>query len=123
MSYLLDLHMLEAPLHGVLKDKNPMQYDLRELRVTWDQNNWPDGCIDLEISSQNEYLCLQFTGISDLTVPLGDVITTVAIGIFDTTNVPGAAGPIRFQHPKSKSTVAAGGLSFWAQSMTLMERR
>jgi len=113
MSILLDINMREAPHHKILRGRNPLEYDLRELRAAFD-DNYRDGLVELCISNHTEYLTLQFTGILDLIMPPDNLLSSVAVGIFDTSNVPGALAPIRFQHPKCKESV----LSFWAKTVT-----
>jgi hypothetical protein len=113
MSILLDINMLDAPRHEILRGSNPLKYHLRELRAAFDDDH-RDGLVELCISSHTEYLTLQFTGILDLIMPPDNLLSSVAVGIFDTSNVPGAPAPIRFQHPKCKDSV----LSFWAKTAT-----
>jgi hypothetical protein len=121
MSLLLNLNMKEARSHEILKSKNHLDYDVVELRVLWDYDSNPEGMIELGLSSHHEYLRIRFIGLSDFTVPTGDLLSAIAVGIFDTSNVPNAPAPIRFQHPKSKTVSDTGSLSFWAQTMILIE--
>ena len=104
--------MREAPAHEILSGKNLLEYDLRELKVVYG-DDYKDGFIELSISSHAECLTLQFTGITRLFMPSDGLLTSVAIGIFDTRNVPSAPAPIRFQHPKHKESA----LSFWAETV------
>ena len=122
MVFLLDLHMQEARPHEILKSKNHLDYDVVELRVVWDYDLNPKGMIELYLSSHHEYLRIRFVDLSDFTVPTGDLLSAIAVGILDTSNVPNAPAPIRFQHPKSKTASDIGGLSFWAKTMILVER-
>jgi hypothetical protein len=122
MSVLLDLHMKEAAIpHGILANKNHLAYDIRKIHVWWD-DKWPNGAIQLEMSSREEFLGLLFVDITCLTLPIDDVMTSVAIGILDTSRVVNSPAPIRVQHPQYRTEVHSDGLSFWAQKLEVLQR-
>ena len=118
MSKLLDLHMIDAPHHQILTAV--WKYDLRMLRVSWGYENSPDGMLELELSNHENYVCLRFSGLRGLRIPVGELLSSISIGIFDTREIPGAPTAIRVQHPRTKSTEDNWGLLFWADDVTMV---
>jgi hypothetical protein len=113
-STLIELELQSAPDHPVLPDAR--KYDLQQLRFAWGYEEGPQGLLLLEMSTHDDYACLQFSGINGLIVPSGSLLSGIAIRILDcrgmSSVIPAA---IRVRPPKGS------GLEFWAETVERIE--
>lgn len=110
MDSLITAKLADSPYHEILPES--WRYDLNQLRLFWDYGENHDGRLELELSTHEVYTTLTFTGISDLNIPCGCLLSEISIKIFNTKQyLPEMPGPIRVQ----------GLLSFWAQEVVRID--
>lgn len=110
---LTSLNLANAPFHKILP--NSWKYDLRELRFFWGSEKDSSAMLEVELSSHEQYIALRFSGVADLCIPSGNVITAVSIVILDVTEyLPAMPAPIRVQYR------GGGGLCFWANDVAII---
>lgn len=111
METLVALQVAEAPDHPVLSRAS--RYDVRELRLNWSMGE-DAATLELEVSTHEEYVTLMFSGVEDLYVPCGDLISAIRLRIQDTSQCPSGTHdipPVRVGGLESEGY----GLRFWAQ--------
>jgi hypothetical protein len=113
MKTLFQLKISEAPDHRIIH--KPWLYDLRRFKCDWSEGGDEDRWIELELSSHERYVTLKFTGVSDVCVPVNELISSVAIKIIDMSMyIPEVPAPIRVESP------GGGGVSFWAKTVCII---
>jgi hypothetical protein len=114
-STLIERELESAPDHPVLPDAR--KYDLRQLRFVWGYEEGPEGLLLLEMSTYDDYACLQFSGVDGLVVPSNLLLSEVAIRILDCSGMSSVMpAAIRVRPPKGSS-----GLEFWAETVERIE--
>ena len=107
METLVQLMLAGAPEHPVLPDAG--KYDLRCLRFEWACDG--EACLELELSTHDDYATLRFEGVETLQVESGDISTAIRVQIQDTSNCPSSTHRL----PAVRVGGTGGtGLSFWA---------
>lgn len=113
-STLIERELASAPDHPVLPEAR--RYDLRQLRFVWGHEEDPEGQLLLELSTHDDYACLQFSGINGLVVPSDFLLSAVAIRILDCSGMRSRMpAAIRVRPPRG------GGLEFWAETVKRIE--
>jgi len=115
METLVQLMVAEAPKHPVLP--NSEKYDVRCLRFEWASDG--STCLELELSTHEDYATLRFEGVETLQVESGDVLTAIRVQIQDTSNCSSSTHPLPAVRVGGIST---NGLSFWANKVARMEK-
>lgn len=106
-SRLVELKLAESKVHHVLPKSK--EYDLRRLEFLWDGDESENRCLELELSSYDEYVTLSFSGIQDLQIEASELLTAISIEIIDAREyLPEMPAPIRVQ---------GHGLCFWAEDV------
>lgn len=114
METLVALQVAEAPEHAVLPGAS--KYDVCELRF-----HWPEGeegaTLELEASTHTDYAVLRFTGVENLIVPGGNLISSIRLQIQDTSQCPSRTHyipPVRVGGAETNGN----SFQFWAKSVT-----
>ena len=71
----------EAPEHEVLPKAR--KYDLRALRVDWTHETF---IVEIEVSTHETYKTLKFSGVEELYVPGGELISGTLLSIKNLSN-------------------------------------
>ncbi len=101
----------EAPEHEILP--NASKYDLRALRVNWTHET---STLEIEISTHETYKVLKFSGVENLYIPGGELISSTLLSIKNLANRQNATHsipPIRVGGTSTESNV----LKFWASAV------
>ncbi len=101
----------EAPEHKALP--NASKYVLRSLRVNWTHETTT---VEIEVSTHETYKTLKFSGVENLYIPGGELISSTLLSVKNTANCQNATHyipPIRVGGTSTESNV----LKFWANAV------
>jgi hypothetical protein len=107
----------EAPEHEAFP--NSSKYDLRALRVNWTHDATT---LEIEVSTHETYKTFRFSGVEDLYIPGGELISSTLLSVKNTANCQNTAHyikPIRVGGTSKDGHV----LKFWASSIEELENR
>lgn len=105
----------ESPEHEILP--NASKYDLRALRMNWTHQITT---LEIEVSNHETYKILKFSGVENLYIPGGELISSTLLSIKNTANCQSATHyipPIRVGGTSTESNV----LKFWAKAVEELE--
>jgi hypothetical protein len=108
-STLIERELEKAPDHPVLP--NAHKYDLQLVKFVWNYEESRDGLLLLELSTHDDYACLQFSQVNGLVIPSDFLLSGIAIRILDCSGLPDMPASIRVRPPRG------GGIEFWAETV------
>lgn len=112
METLIAQQVAEAPEHPILP--HARTYDVNKISVIWEMGN-EGAVVEIEASTHEAYVILQFTGVENIHIPSGDLITSISLKIQDTSQCPTGAPSI--PAVRVGGTNECDGLCFWAKSV------
>lgn len=101
----------EAPEHEALPSAS--KYDLHSLRVNWTHETTT---LEIEVSIHETYKTFKFSGVENLYIPGGELISATLLSVKNTANCQNATHcipPIRVGGTSSENNV----LKFWASTV------
>jgi hypothetical protein len=101
----------EAPEHEILPKAS--KYDLRALRVNWTHETTT---VEIEVSTHEAYRILKFSGVEELYVPGGELISSTLLIIKNLSNCQNATHYIPAVRVGGTST-ENHVLKFWASEV------
>lgn len=101
----------EAPEHDILPKAS--KYDLRALRVNWTHETTT---VEIEVSTHETYRVLKFSGVEELYVPGGELISGTLLSIKNLSNCQNEIHYIPLVRVGGTST-ESHVLRFWASNV------
>ena len=101
----------EAPEHEILPKAS--KYDLRSLRVNWTHET---STLEIEVSNHEIYKTLKFSGVENLYIPGGELISSTLLTVKNTANCQNATHcipPIRVGGSSTESEVLSAEVKMW----------
>ena len=118
MDELVALQVREAPEHRVLP--RATQYDVLSMRFEVSGAGVNESVLEIEASTQLEYVVLRFAGVESFRAPgFGVPLGSLRLHILDTSGCPSGS---HYIPPIRVGGWEESGFAFWAASVELVRR-